>query len=333
LPAASTGLCWRLEREGGRSQRTEFSIPPHVLEGGTDMRIRSRVLALLAAPALLLAACGGGGDGGGTQATAPPQPAKATVTVTASGKQVKFDVPAQLKPGATQLELVNNTKEPVELQIVRLDGGHTLAEFYPAIESQEPAPIPEWLHAFGGVGETGPGQRRSVVVDLKAGRYAWFSGSAPDRPGAQPQYRRGGEGSFEVTGDPSGAQLPAAAAQITAKELGPTDYRFEASGLKAGTNQITFTNSGAQLHHVIMAKLNKGATVDKVMEFFATEKGPPPVDFDASEITAVLDTGGRQVETVQLQSGSYALMCFITDRAGSPPHAIKAKMVQEVKVA
>ena len=296
------------------------------------MRIRPRVLALLAAPALLLAACGGGDDGG-TRATTPPQPAKVTVTATTSGKQVTFDLPAQLKQGATQLELVNNTKEPAELQIVQLDGGHTLAEFYPAIETEEPAPIPTWLHAYGGVGETSPGQTRSVVVDLKAGRYAWFSGTAPEREGATPQYKRGGEGSFEVTGDASGAQLPATQAQITAKELAPTDYRFEASGFKAGTNQITFTNSGAQLHHVLLAKLNKGAALDQVVQFLSTQKGQPPVDFDASEITAVLDAGGRQVETVELQSGSYALLCFLSDRAGSPPHVIKAKMIQEVKVA
>jgi hypothetical protein len=246
---------------------------------------------------------------------------------------VTFDLPAQLKQGATQLELVNNTKEPAELQIVQLDGGHTLAEFYPAIETEEPAPIPTWLHAFGGVGETSPGQTRSVVVDLKAGRYAWFSGTAPEQEGATPQYKRGGEGSFEVTGDASGAQLPATQAQITAKELAPTDYRFEASGFKAGTNQITFTNSGAQLHHVLLAKLNKGAALDQVVQFLSTQKGQPPVDFDASEITAVLDAGGRQVETVELQSGSYALLCFLSDRAGSPPHVIKAKMIQEVKVA
>jgi hypothetical protein len=298
------------------------------------MRIRFRV-SLLVAPALLLAACGDGGGDGGTQATAPPQPAKVTVTASASGKQVKFDMPAQVKPGATQLTLVNTTKEPAELQIVQLDEGHTLAEFYPAIETEEPAPIPTWLHAFGGVGETSAGQTRSVVVDLKAGKYAWFSGASPEQEGARPQYRRGGSGSFEVTGDPSGAQLPATGAQVTAKELSPTDYRFEASGFKAGTNQITFTNSGAQLHHVVIARLAEGATIDKAREFFTTEdfKGPPPVDFDASEVTAVLDSGGKEVDTVELKSGSYALLCFLSDRAGSPPHVIKAKMLQEVKVA
>jgi hypothetical protein len=171
------------------------------------MRIRSRVATLLAAPALLLAACGGDGGDGGTQATAPPQPA---------------------------------------------------AEFYPSIETEEAAPIPTWLHAFGGVGETSPGQTRSVVVDLKAGAYAWFSNASPEQEGAQPLYKRGGEGSLEVTGDPSGAQLPTTPAQITAEEVSATDYRFETSGFKAGTNQITFTNGGGQLHHVVIARLAEG---------------------------------------------------------------------------
>jgi hypothetical protein len=298
------------------------------------MRIRSRATTLLLAPALLLAACGGDGGDGGTQATAPPQPAKVTITASASGKQVKFDVPSQVKPGATELTLVNNTKEAVEFQLVQLDEGHTLAEFYPSIETEEPAPIPTWLHALGGIGETSAGQTRSVVVDLKAGSYSWFSNTTPEQEGAQPLYKRGGEGSLEVSGDPSGAQLPSTAAQITAKELGPTDYRFETSGFKAGTNQITFTNGGGQLHHVVIARLAEGATIDQAREFFTTEdfKGPPPVDFDASEITAVLDSGGKEVDTVELKSGSYALLCFLSDRAGSPPHVIKAKMLQEVNV-
>ena len=297
------------------------------------MRARSRAWALLLALALLLAGCGGGDDGGGTQATTPPQPAKVTVTATASGDQVSFDLPAQVKPGATELSLVNNTKEQVEFQLVQLDEGHTMAEFYPAIE-KDGAPIPTWLHAMGGVGEASPGERRTVVVDLKAGSYAWFSNTTPEQEGAEPLYKRGGEGSLEVTGDPSGAPLPATGAQITAKEVSPTDYRFDASGLKAGTNQITFTNGGGELHHVVIARLNDGATIDQAQEFFTTQdfKGPPPIDFDASEVTAVLDSSGKEVDTVELKSGSYALLCFLSDRAGSPPHVIKAKMIQEVKV-
>jgi hypothetical protein len=85
---------------------------------------------------------------------------------------------------------------------------------------------------------------------------------------------------------------------------------------------------------VVIARLAEGASLDKAQEFFAPEdfKGPPPIDFDASEITAVLDAGGKEVDTVELQSGSHALLCFANDRSGGPPHVIKAKMIQEVKV-
>jgi hypothetical protein len=299
------------------------------------MRNRPRAWTLLVASGLLLAACGGDGGDGGTQATAPPQPAKVTVTASASGKQVKFDMPAQVRPGATELTLVNNLKEPAELQLVQLDEGHKLAEFYPIIEAEEVGPIPPWFHAYGGVGETAPGERRSVVVDLKPGTYQFFSGGSPEQEGAEPQYKRGGEGSFEVTGDPTGAQLPSTPGQITAKEVSPTNYQFEVTGLKAGTNQVTFTNGGGELHHALLFRLSEGATMDQLIKFFSTEnpQGPPPIDEAGSSSTTVLDTGNKQVETFELESGTYALACFISDRAGSPPHAIKAKMVKEVKVA
>jgi hypothetical protein len=298
------------------------------------MRIRPRVLALLAASTLLAAACGGnGGDSQGGQATTPPQPTKVSITASASGQQVKFEVPAQIRPGATELTLVNNLKEPAEFQLVRLDEGHTLAEFLPALE-QEGAPTPAWLHAAGGVGQTPPGGRRSTVVNLEAGGYDFFSTASAEQEGAQPQFKRGGQGSFEVTGEATGAQLPTTTAQITAKELGATNYQFEISGLKPGTNQVTFANSGGQLHHVVSAKLNQGATFEQAKQFFTTEdyKGKPPVDVQSFDAVAVLDTGGRQVDTFNLEDGTYVFACFITDRAGGPPHAIKANMLQEVKV-
>jgi hypothetical protein len=298
------------------------------------MRIRSRVWALFAASTLLAAACGGNGDDSqGGQATTPPQPAKVTITASASGQQVKFEVPAQIRPGATELTLVNNLKEPAEFQLVRLDEGHTLAEFLPTIE-KEGAPLPAWFHAAGGVGQAPPGGRRSTVVNLEAGGYDFFSTAGPDEEGAQPQFKRGGQGSFEVTGEATGAQLPATTGQITAKELGATNYQFEISGLKPGTNQVTFANSGGQLHHVVYAKLNQGATFAQAKQFFTTEdyKGKPPVDVQSFDAVAVVDSGGRQVDTFTLQDGTYVFACFLSDRAGGPPHAIKANMLQEVKV-
>jgi hypothetical protein len=46
----------------------------------------------------------------------------------------------------------------------------------------------------------------------------------------------------------------------------------------------------------------------------------------------VLDAGVKEIDTVELQTGSYALLCLISDRSGDPPHVVGATMVQEVKV-
>src|SRR5688500_15932901 len=122
------------------------------------MRIGPRVWALLGATTLLAAACGGNGGGSDdTAATTPPQPAKVTVTATASGDKVAYEVPGPMRPGATEITLVNNLKEPAEFQLVQFDEGHQLQEFLPIIE-QEDAPVPEWVHAPGGVGVVQPGQ-------------------------------------------------------------------------------------------------------------------------------------------------------------------------------
>src|SRR3954463_9103773 len=156
-----TGECaWPEGLTGSCEERMASSRPRSARR--TGMRIGRRVWAFLAASTLLAAACGGNGSGAkGTQATTPPQPAKVTITASASGKQVTFDVPGSIRPGATELTLVNNLKEPAEFQLLRLDGGHTLAEFLPALERAS-APIPAWVHAAGGIGQALPGRRRGV---------------------------------------------------------------------------------------------------------------------------------------------------------------------------
>ena len=47
--------------------------------------------------------------------------------------------------------------------------------------------------------------------------------------------------------------------------------------------------------------------------------------------TAVIDGGEAQLTEVDLSPGSYALLCFIPDRAGGPPRVAKG-MISEAKV-
>jgi hypothetical protein len=45
----------------------------------------------------------------------------------------------------------------------------------------------------------------------------------------------------------------------------------------------------------------------------------------------VIEGGETQLVELDLEPGSYAMMCFISDRQGGPPHAVKG-MVDELVV-
>lgn len=77
-----------------------------------------------------------------------------------------------------------------------------------------------------------------------------------------------------------------------------------------------------------------GATFEQVKAFVTSDAppdGPPPVDFSRALVTAVLEGGESQITELNLTSGTYAFVCFISDRAGGPPHVAKG-MINEVVV-
>ncbi len=182
--------------------------------------------------------------------------------------------------------------------------------------SSEGGPLPQWLHGGGGVGTVNPGQSASATDLLEPGRYF-----VTDTDG-------GASAEFEVTGEASDAELPSTPATITTKE-----YGFETSGLKAGKQKITFDNAGKELHHVIAFPYREGTTLDTVKKAFAEQgrpSGPPPFDFENIVGTAVLEGGQKQVTQLELKQGKYALVCFISDRKGGPPHVAKGMITEAV---
>ena len=112
------------------------------------------------------------------------------------------------------------------------------------------------------------------------------------------------------------------------------EYEFTTDGLKAGASSVKFENTGKEFNHVIAAPMLPGKTVDDVTAFFAAEGdtgGPPPLDFEKGVGTAVVGPGNALVADIQLESGNYAMVCFINDRAGGPPH-FTLGMLQEVSI-
>ena len=273
------------------------------------------MLALWAPIAVLflLSGCGQGDSSG--------QAKPLNLKLTESGDKASYSgAPREVPAGLARISLKNGGKAPHEAQLVRVDGEHSAEEVLQAIGGTERGGrIPEWLHAAGGVSTTGPGQTKTAVQPLEEGTHYVF-----DMESGDPS--KGAQAKFEVKGGGGGAEPPDAPATITASE-----YKFESAGLRAGSNRVRFENAGQEPHHIIMAPLKRGKTLDDVRAFARTEKGEPPVEEEKFVGTAVLDGGTSQVVDLDLQKGKYAALCFITDRKGGPPHVAKG-MVTEVEV-
>jgi hypothetical protein len=292
-----------------------------------------RFLALLAAAALCLvpAACGDDDDsssGSGSADSAETTAVTFKTTETSDGK-VKIDGPATVDAGVVELTLDNSGKGPHDAQVVRVEGDRSADDVISStVDSEEGAPIPEWITDGGGVGTTKPGATATATQVLEPGTY-YLLDSESGQGSEQVNARRGGVAKFEVTGETADTELPATDATITADE-----YSFVAEGVKPGSNKLLFENAGEQLHHIVAFPLAKGATIGDAEKLFKSNqepKGPPPVDFENGVSTAVIDGGQEQVIDLDFKQGKYALVCFITNRQGGPPH-VAMGMIEELDV-
>jgi hypothetical protein len=237
-----------------------------------------------------------------------------SIEVTESDGKAAFEVPSSAPAGVSRIELVNSGKDPRDAQLIRVEGDRSPREVFDALENAQRG-VPDWFFLAGGPDTTQPGETTSVVQELEPGTYF-----AVDTESFDPSSTT----ELEVTGEADG-ELPEAQAAVSAFE-----YGFEAEGLKAGTNEILFENTGAQPHHLRAAPLLPGKTLDDVREFVETERGGPPVDLDKEVSTSALEGGASQVVELELEAGEYAMLCFVADREGGPPHVAKGMIAQAV---
>jgi hypothetical protein len=269
------------------------------------------VIAVCGALAALLAVgCGGDSD-----------PEK--VAIEASGDRgATFTAPSEVKAGVAEIEFTNSGQQENDAQLVRIEGDYSeeqvIAELGKATEGK---PVADWFQAAGGVGSTEPGQTNSVEQELSEGTYYVVGQNEPETPLTR----------IEVTAN-GDAELEQPEAKVTAQE-----YSFSAEGLKSGEQQILLDNAGAQWHHFIAQKIGEGNTFEDVQNFFKAQfsgdeaGGPPPLVQDDGFGSTVLEGGESQVVTENLTPGKYAFFCFVSDKQGGPPHAVKG-MISEVTV-
>jgi hypothetical protein len=258
--------------------------------------------AAVAAGALAIAGCGGGGS---------DEPGKVAVNVTESGKgDYSVSVPKEIEGGAVDFTLDNSKNQaPHSAQLIQLQGGHTFAEAQPIIDSERPQVIPDWIRAYGGVGQVNPGQTGTATVKLDEGHYVLEDDA--DNGAKSPAYT---EFDVKSTND---ADLPSTDAKVTAATTGQKEpeYQWDSSGLKAGSNTITFDSKGDKALHILIAVPVKGNVSDDQLKQQLESNGEPQnLDFQNASQTEVLDGGKQEVTGLHLNAGKYAFICFLPDR-------------------
>jgi hypothetical protein len=277
------------------------------------MTLKFALAACLAAAAMTFVACGDDDDESGEK-----EASAVALSILATDKAI--EAPKSVEAGLVEITLENNGKDDHEAQLIEVRDGHTAQDALKVITGdEEDAPIPDWLLGAGGVGTTEAGETETTTQTLAPGTYALID-TTGDKPVTDV---------LEVTGEAADGELPGADGTITA-----TEYAFETSGVKAGSNTLRFENAGDELHHVVPLAVKADATAESIEQFFKTEKGPPPFRGreEDTDGTAVLDGGQSQVTQLTVPKGNVAFVCFIPDRAGGPPHAAKGMItVEEIK--
>jgi plastocyanin len=250
-----------------------------------------------------------------------------TLTVTASepspGKYA-FDLPSTIAGGVVKLTVENTAQAAHDLQLVRVKDGTAQGTVVDGLlDAPDGAPLPDFLLGASGAGRITPGQTTTITEEFDPGTYVYFC-TLGDGDGLH--YKNGMLGTVIVTGDTAKGGLPKADATVRAKE-----YGFEISGLKAGSNPVTFENTGAEFHHAVFVPLGAGAMFDDAVTAFQAD-APPPVDFDRAAGFAVTSPGGTALAAdLVLDHGTYVVICSLRDRAGGAPHFTKG-MIQELDI-
>jgi hypothetical protein len=259
---------------------------------------RLRVLLLLPA---LLAACSGPAP---RAAARPVQPAPSpTGTITVRAVEHRFLMPAHWPSGWVTVSLLDDGGQPHQLQLARLRPGASVAEVQRDFAGRPVAAFAQLVLA-GGPDIVEPGLGQQVTVWLVPGSHVALDLSVgPD--GVQ-NVNAGMIEPFTVDGP---ALQGEPAAQGTLVE---SSFTFEVPPVPAGPVVIRVTNRSAEDgHEAAIVEPSAGRGAPDVLAYLRAPGGPPPFRFAGG--MAGLEPGQTGFLRLDLDAGSYVLVCLVTD--------------------
>lgn len=235
--------------------------------------------------------------------------------------------------GLTEITLDNQGPSEHHPMFMLLHDGKTVDDFKAAVKLPDFGALFGVSTAVGGPGSIDPGQKSTVVMDLKPGQYVVIC-AIPDEDG-MPHYQMGMLSPLEVT-----AAAVAGTEPVAETTIDLIDFSFEnlPAELTAGKHTWKITDTGEQLHEMGICMLSPGVSFDQVKAMFlAPPPGTPAAGSStpAPEATPVASGGPpfislagaapmNPAETVwamlDLEAGDYFAICFVPDTKTGAPH-------------
>lgn len=327
------------------------------------MRRFVRLLAVVATLSLVATACGDDADDEAADTTTTEDQGSATTDADEGGEATAVTIvaddyvfsqaPEELEAGVIDVTFENVGEAEHELALVEIGDtpidqvGEDIA---PAVEG---GAFPDYaeniaIPLFAGAGET-----LETTMLVAEGNYALIcslTGVAPEEDATTTTVEAEGIGGTEeeegpphftlgmvrpltVTSGNAEATLPDSESSVTAR-----DYSFDVD-VSGGQQMVNFTNEGPdQVHHAVFFPFNEGvdeAAAEAALDTFLSseeENAPPPPEFDAEGLESspefgLFSSGLGATYDAEFESGrTYAVVCFIQDRTGGPPHVIANDM-------
>jgi hypothetical protein len=185
---------------------------------------------------------------------------------------------------------------------------------------------PEWYFQTAMAGGTGgnPGQSVQAIIDLTPGEWVAWAGY-PDAP----QAPIGLSVSGEAGATPAVGAEPAADVTVTMFEY---DFSLEGT-LAPGSQVIAVTNVGAQPHEMYMVRTLEPVTEEQIAQILELEMQgatpapdtglPNPDEFIPVGGITPLSMGKTGWIPVNLEPGTYIMVCFVPDIESGMPHAFE----------
>lgn len=242
---------------------------------------------------------------------------KLTVTITNDAYLLDAEPVAA---GWVILSATNQSDNESGIIVVGPPAGMTGDDMEQMASTPEPnGDIPSWLlkaKIAGGQSGVLPGETLESIVYLPAGDWAVTG----DGDQAATRFTTA-DGPDSVTTEPTGT---------LSFELGDVYFGGLANGLPSGPQIAKITNSGQQLHMMVLAKGPDSMTMDQVMDAVSMPDGatPAPGGLQESDLTFVpgvtlISPGQTMYLPLNLEPGTYFALCFVTDPTTGMLHVME----------